>query len=990
MKIPTSVSALAIALASALTLNAAAPDLFTFQIDPRLEISLFASEPDVIDPVALCFDEGGRMYVVEMRDYPYGIGPEKKPGGTIRLLEDTDADGKADKSTIFARDLSFPTSIAPWNGGVFVTAPPDILFLKDTNNDGVADVREVYFTGFVLAVTDSNANGLRWGPDNRLHGLNGGNGGLISSPKKPQLSVELGNADFSFNPRNWDLTGTYQSSGGFGLVFDEFGASFVTHNINHLQQRILPLPQLYRFPGMFPVDATRSISDHGNMARIFPISVAQTRPNHPEQAGHFSSSGGLGYIGYDAWPEDLHGSVTVGDVVGNLVHRDTLQTNGSIFLAKRSPSESDREFISSRDPAARFTGLELGPDGALYLIDMQRDVIEHPDYIPEKMRNKQDIRAGDDRGRIYRLAPKSGLPKETVDLSKASPQRLVAELEHHNMWRRQTAHRLLLEREAKTALPQLRTLVTRSKYAPARVHALWTITALEPQQSYSHVETALRDPDPGVRLNAVRIAETLQPQPWQQPGQGIDGRLRRLVNDPSPAVRLQLALSLGNFDQTTVEPALIDLLAKNSDDQWIRTAALSSLRNAGAAFPKVLERLQTNTPAAAEVVRDLADLAISRVDHPAAQVVEVITALDNTSDDLIRAGLEGMDRALSRKQITPSRLSIQPILSRLAKRNDDLFVATWRVSKRLGLVDTAEQSAALEVAKKSAANNSTPRAERLRGLERLRFGSYTDVRDAIFANLTESADPELQSAAVNVLRNFRDEDIAERLVQRWPVLAPSLRTTVLNFLLSRRNFHNALVTGVENGDLKLGELNLDLEQRRTLLRESSDDIKTRAAKFIGDEEYSNRKTVLDDWLAKLPATGDPAAGRPVFEQLCAQCHRAADLGKNVGPDLTSIAHRSVEDLLYNIIDPSMAINPAYLNYQVETKSGDLINGILVANTADSVTLLQANEIKTTIPRADIAKLRSTGTSLMPESLESTLTPQQMRDLIAFLQSSTGK
>jgi putative heme-binding domain-containing protein len=209
---------------------------------------------------------------------------------------------------------------------------------------------------------------------------------------------------------------------------------------------------------------------------------------------------------------------------------------------------------------------------------------------------------------------------------------------------------------------------------------------------------------------------------------------------------------------------------------------------------------------------------------------------------------------------------------------------------------------------------------------------------------------------------------------------------VLNFLLSRRPFHNALVTGIEKGDLKLGELNLDLEQRRTLLRDSSPDIQTRAAKFIGDEEYSNRKTVLDEWLAKLPAAGDASAGRTVFEQLCAQCHRAADLGKTVGPDLTSISHRSVEDILYNIIDPNMAINPVYSNYQVETKSGDLLNGILLSESPDSVTLLQANELKSTIPRADIAKFRSTGTSLMPEGVEASLTPQQMRDLIAFLQT----
>src|ERR1043165_5204015 len=200
-------------LASAATLAASN----SYELHPALEMSLFAREPDVVDPVALTVDDEGRMYVVEMRDYPYGFGPERRPGGTIRLLEDTDNDGKIDRSTLFAEGLSFPTSIAPWNGGVLVTAPPDILFLKDTNGDGKADVREVLLSGFNLGVTDSNVNGLRWGLDNRLHGVNGGNGGRITSIRKPESSMPLADLDFSFDPRTGEFATTFHSSRGFGL-----------------------------------------------------------------------------------------------------------------------------------------------------------------------------------------------------------------------------------------------------------------------------------------------------------------------------------------------------------------------------------------------------------------------------------------------------------------------------------------------------------------------------------------------------------------------------------------------------------------------------------------------------------------------------------------------------------------------------------------------------------------------------------------------------
>src|SRR6266404_7518961 len=190
-------------------------------VHPALEISLFAAEPDVVDPVALTFDGAGRIYVVEMRDYPYGFGPERKPGGTVRLLEDTNHDGKVDRSTIFAEHLSFPTSICAWNGGVLVASPPELIFLKDTDGDGRADVREVMFKGLTLGVTDSNFNGLRWGLDNRVHGLNGGNSGKVESPRKPGQVTELGEMDFSFDPGTGDFATTFHSSGGFGLVFDD-------------------------------------------------------------------------------------------------------------------------------------------------------------------------------------------------------------------------------------------------------------------------------------------------------------------------------------------------------------------------------------------------------------------------------------------------------------------------------------------------------------------------------------------------------------------------------------------------------------------------------------------------------------------------------------------------------------------------------------------------------------------------------------------------
>src|SRR5262245_18144833 len=322
-------------------------DPASYELHPALEMSVFAKEPDVVDPVALTFDEEGRMYVVEMRDYPLGSGPQLQPGGTIRLLEDRDGDGKIDHSTVFASGLIFPTSVVPWNGGILVTMPPEVIFLKDTDGDGRADLRETVLFGFRLGVTDSNVNGLRWGLDNRVHGANGGNGGAINSPHKPGDPVSIRNYDFSFDPATGDFTPTYQTGAGFGLVFDEWGRSFVTYNINHIQHRVLPVRYLQRFPGLPPVETTVSISYHGEASRIYPISVPETRVNQPEQAGHFSAAGGMGYIGSPIYPGDVKNSVLVCDVVGNLVHRDVLVEDGPSFSARRALNETNREFFAS-------------------------------------------------------------------------------------------------------------------------------------------------------------------------------------------------------------------------------------------------------------------------------------------------------------------------------------------------------------------------------------------------------------------------------------------------------------------------------------------------------------------------------------------------------------------------------------------------------------------------------------------------------------------
>ncbi len=964
----------------------------SYELHPDLELSLFASEPDVVDPVSLAFDELGRAYVVEMRDYPYGFGPDRKPGGTVRLLEDTNGDGRADRSSLFAEGLSYPTSVIAWNGGILVMAPPEVVFLKDTDGDGRADQREAIVSGIRLGITDSNANGLRWALDNWIHAVNGGNGGPARLPQSGKDAVELGDRDFRFQPASGLLDRTAHTGGGFGLVFDDWGRSYTPHNVNHMQQRVADADVFQRFPGLPPFETTHSISDHGDMARIYAISTAVTRPNHPEQAGYFSSSGSMGYLGHRGWPGDLPGSVFVCDVVGNLVHRDVLSSDGPIQKASRPATEQTREFFASRDPNFRPTGVELGPDGALYLLDMQRDVIEHPDYIPRNRLEKLDLRAGQDRGRIYRIAPK-GWSKARELPGKATPQELVRLLAATNQWTRLTAQRLIVTRQDTSVVAELERLA-KGRDALGRLHALWTLSGLDALAKELLLQT-LNDPVPELRANAIQIAQEHFP---------FSGSLQKAVldriTDDHVFVRFSALLAVGAFRNPPVWPPFSSILTtywKDRDFPWIRRAALSAIvrdTDLSAAIQHLIAQpgfSGASDSGAISAMRELADYVGARAGgangFPWLSVLQKALPTSTVSTPVRIAFLEGLAAGLDRAGHRPwlPEEGVAVLRSAMDASRPAELAAAWRLARILRIPDAESQREALIAAATTARDPSAGLPQRVAAIGLLDLAELS-VSAPILLGLLDGREPlALQQAALELIRKHREPAVGEGLIRAWSGLSPTLRAPVVNLLVYRSAFHPPLLAALEAGTIQLGELNLDLEHRRQLLRKSAPDIRERAAKFMTDDEYSNRKTAIDDWLGKLPATGVGSRGRPIFERVCAQCHRVGTLGFQVGPDLTGVSHRSVEDLLSNILDPNMAINPAYVAWSAELQDGESETGILIAENAEAITLIQAGERRVSIPRSRLTRLKSEGKSLMPDGLEAGLSPADLRDLIAFLQ-----
>ncbi|MGD0040564.1 MAG: PVC-type heme-binding CxxCH protein [Isosphaeraceae bacterium] len=440
----------------------------SFRIHPGFHLEQVAAEPMVINTVSACYDADGRLYVVEMCGYPYA---EKTPTGRVARLEDRDGDGRFDIRTVFLDGLSWPTGVVPYDDGVFVAVAPDLLYAKDTNGDGVADVKKVMFTGFGTENVQSLFNGLLWGPDGWIYGVTSSNGGGIRNLSRAGAKpVPVRGRDFRFLP---DGSAFEAVSGGgqFGHSFDDWGHRFTCSNSNHIRQIMIPAHDLERNPALTPPSVIMDIPAEGPAAPVFRISppepwrLVRTRQRAADPAmrkrlpatelvatGFFTSATGITIYRGSAYPEAYRGNAFVGDVGGNLVHRKTLSVHAATYLAARA--DPNIEFLASTDNWFRPVNFANTPDGTLLILDMYRETIEHPWSIPEPIKQHLDLTSGKDRGRLYNLVfnGTTHQPHRHPRLGHAPTAELVSLLADPDAWWRETAQRLLIERRDSSAV----------------------------------------------------------------------------------------------------------------------------------------------------------------------------------------------------------------------------------------------------------------------------------------------------------------------------------------------------------------------------------------------------------------------------------------------------------------------------------------------------------------------------------------------------------
>jgi len=922
------------------------------------QVELVAAEPDIVNPVAMTFDEQGRIWITESFEYPR---KEAGPGrDRIKVLTDTDGDGRADRFTIFAEGLNIPSGIAVGAGGVWVANAPDILFLQDTDGDGRADRSEVVVTGFGRDDTHELPNSLTWGPDGWLYGLNGvfNNSHVVHQGKEHRFTAAM----FRIHPRTraFELFAE-GTSNPWGIAWDSEGSALLSACVIDHLWHLTQTGYYHRQAGAYPPFAwkIKSIVDYRHQAAAYC---------------------GIHYFDSDAYPAEYRNQLYMGNIHGACINVDALERNGATYKGVKRP-----DFLSANDAWFMPVAQKTGPDGCLYVLDWY----DRYHCYQDARRDPEGIDRG--RGRLYRIRYKDSPRAPAFDLSKETDDQLIDRLRSPNIYFRDIAQRILAERNAPQTQTKLQKLtLDASAPRPARMHAVWALVGGGRLDDAFQTQLLSSD-DASLRAWGVRAAgET------RDVSEAARAKIVAMAADPAPDVRLQVAIAAPKLAGAQPIDVLVDVLANSSGDPLIPHIVWQNLHpkleREGARFVAAITPEKVRRAAAVRLIAPrVLDrlLACAPLDPaPIAKILQLYVTDAEHNSDVARECLELLARKTQTGELSGDRLeqlhaACAPALASVLDSTDHelhadaaLLAATWK------------SPAGLKSARALLAERKSEIGVRGRALEALLAAGDPETLPLVEQLLSErdKSSVDLRRGALAALSRVEDPKIAPLVIGAFAGLEPELQPLAMDLLASRAAWSRDLLTAIDKKQIDRAALGAN--QVRKLLASDDEALRKQVLAVWGsvrtDRDPNRERIIARTRRAIRAEPGDAVAGQAVFERVCLNCHKLYGKGQDVGPDITVNGRGSFEQLLSNVLDPSLVIGASYQPRTVVTDDGRVVTGLLVEDNAQRVVLKQQGGKTEVIPRESVAEMETSRLSLMPEDLDRQLKPREITDLFAFL------
>jgi putative membrane-bound dehydrogenase-like protein len=965
-------------------------------------VKLVAAEPMVRQPVALEFDERGRLWVIQYLQYPNPAGlkrvavdrysrtvydrvPEPPPRGPkgadrITILSDFDNNGRAGRARDFLGGLNLATGMAFGHGGVFVLQVPYLLFYPDRDRDDVPDGDpDVLLRGFGMEDAHSVANSLTWGPDGWLYGCQG------STVTADINGVEFQQGIWRYHPvtRRFEL---FCEGGGnsWGLDFDRHGNLLYSTNVGGFTM-------LHGVQGAY---YWKQFGKHGALHNPFAFGYIDHVPHRNFQGGHVTV-GGIVYQG-DSFPERFRGKYVAGDLLGHAVYWHDVTPDGSSFR-----SAHGGVLLLANDTWFAPTDLTLGPDGSIYVADWFDRRTAHPDPDADWDRSN---------GRVYKIEARGTRPVAPFDLARLPSDRLVSLLSHPNDWFRRKARRILADRRDPEVIFPLRRLVAETNDEDLQLQALWALY-VSGGFNGAFAEKLLSHENPDVRRWTVRfLGDERKVTP------ALARRLAGLAaTEPDVVVRSQLACSARRLPVADGLPIMRRLLERNLDgrdphipwllwwaveehaidgrEQVLATFATSEARQQPLARDVILGRVMRRYAAEGGEAGYGACARLLASAPPAERhrmLAELLNGLnDRPTEPHKNVGTLFSGQAVLEKPPDPrAGLQEEKLPPALAKQLDALWkddttdLTLIRLGAHLGRAAGHDRAVALAV------DRATPLALRLELVHLLgNVGGPTCVRPLLKLVGGDELEP-VQTAAISALQRFEKEGIAAALLHHYPKMSPRLRERTSEVLLGRRAWAATFLREIDAG--RIAATDVPPEQLRVVALHKDRSLDDLVRKHWGnirpgtpEEKLAEMRRLSNDLRA---GTGGPVAGRELFRKHCATCHKLFGEGESIGPDLTHANRKDRDYLLVSAVDPSAVIRKEYLAYVLRTTDGRTLTGLIAEQAPGAVTLLDGKNQRTIVRRDRIESIEESPVSLMPEGLLKELRPQELRDLFSYLQS----